>query len=167
MPISSAIRLETKTRNPIDLVERLVNDNEWAFERLNDREIAVEVPGRWCGHSLYFNWRDDVGAMHFTCAFDFRVPENKRAALYELLCRINEKMWIGHFGLWPEEGLPMFRHALLLREASLSGDQLESLVDQALSECERFYPAFQFLVWGGKSPVEALDAAIIETMGEA
>jgi len=44
---------------------------------------------------------------------------------------------------------------------------VEDLLDVTISECERFYPAFQFLVWGGKSPSEALDAAIIETVGEA
>ncbi|MGH6959444.1 MAG: YbjN domain-containing protein, partial [Dongiaceae bacterium] len=35
------------------------------------------------------------------------------------------------------------------------------------SECERFFPAFQFVLWGGKSPEEALAAAMLETVGEA
>ena len=48
-----------------------------------------------------------------------------------------------------------------------SVEQLEDLVDIALNECERFYPAFQFVLWGGKSPTEAIDAAVIETAGEA
>ena len=37
----------------------------------------------------------------------------------------------------------------------------------ALSECERFFPAFQFVIWGGKGASEALDASMFETMGEA
>ena len=32
---------------------------------------------------------------------------------------------------------------------------------------ERFYPAFHFLVWGGKSAQEAAAAAMFETAGEA
>ena len=35
--------------------------------------------------------------------------------MHELLALINEKMWLGHFGMWEDEGLPMFRHALLLQ----------------------------------------------------
>ena len=31
----------------------------------------------------------------------------------------------------------------------------------------RFYPVFQFVLWGGKSPSEAISAALIETVGEA
>ena len=62
----------------------------------------------------------------------------------------------------------MFRHALLLREGiNVSGELMEDLVDIAVTECERFYPAFQFVIGGGKSPVEALTAAMLETEGEA
>ena len=32
---------------------------------------------------------------------------------------------------------------------------------------ERFYPAFHFLVWGGKGVEEAVAAAMFETAGEA
>ena len=62
----------------------------------------------------------------------------------------------------------MFRHAMLVREGTtVTGELLEELVDIALSECERFYPAFQFVIWGGKAPAEALAAAMLETEGEA
>ena len=33
------------------------------------------------------------------------------------------------------------------------------LVEAALDECERFYPVFQFVLWGGKSPTEAIAAS--------
>jgi hypothetical protein len=46
-------------------------------------------------------------------------------------------------------------------------EQLEDLVDIAITECERFYPAFQFVVWGGKSPKEGIGAAMLDTAGEA
>jgi hypothetical protein len=36
-----------------------------------------------------------------------------------------------------------------------------------MEECERFYPVFQFVLWGGKSPGEAIAAALIDTHGEA
>ena len=62
----------------------------------------------------------------------------------------------------------MFRHTLLLRGAGpASVEQLEDLVDIAVSESDRYYPAFQFVIWGGKTPKEALDAALIEVVGEA
>ena len=44
---------------------------------------------------------------------------------------------------------------------------MEDLIEIAVGEADRFYPAFQFLLWGGKSPEEALAAALLETVGEA
>ena len=52
-------------------------------------------------------------------------------------------------------------------DASLSLDLTETLIESAIDECERFYPVFQFVLWGGKTPAEALAASLIETRGEA
>jgi hypothetical protein len=49
----------------------------------------------------------------------------------------------------------------------LGVDQAQTIIDVALDECERFYPVFQFIIWGEKSPEDALAAALIETHGEA
>src|SRR6185437_13341303 len=157
---------ESAAANPLDLVEQFVAANEWPFDRRNEEEIAVEVPGKWCDYSLYFAWREDVGAMHFTCAFDMKIQAQRRTQVHELLAVLNERLWLGHFGLWSEEGVPMFRHAVLLRGLNSVGiEQIEDLVDVALSECERFYPAFQFVIWGGKSADEAISASLLDTVG--
>ena len=50
---------------------------------------------------------------------------------------------------------------------SMTLQQAELLIESAIDECERFYPVFQFVLWGGKSPKDALAAALIETQGEA
>ena len=62
----------------------------------------------------------------------------------------------------------MFRHALLLAGgAELNSRQCESVLTSAVMACERYYQAFQFVVWAGKTGREALDTAMIETRGEA
>lgn len=154
--------------NPLDIVEQVIAANDWAFDRRSDSEIAAEAPGRWCDYGLYFSWSNEIAVMHFSCAFDLKAPERRRAALYELLARANEKLWIGHFGMDQDDGMPVFRHSVLLRGAtSASAESVEDMVDIAVTECERFFPAFQFVLWGGKSPDEALAAAMLECVGEA
>ena len=44
---------------------------------------------------------------------------------------------------------------------------IEALLATALDACERYFPAFQFVVWAGKPAREALDAAMFETQGQA
>lgn len=159
---------EVGTHHPIDIVEQLVEFNEWTFDRRSDEEMAVQVPGSWCDYSLYFAWNNEMEAIHFTCAFDIRVSDNQAARVHELLALVNEKLWLGHFSIWVDEGLPMFRATLALRgQKALTVEQTEDLVETALMECERFFPAFQHVIWGGKGAAEAIEAAMIETVGEA
>jgi hypothetical protein len=165
---ASLTTTERTASNPLDVMEQIVAANEWSFDRRSDSEMAAEAPGRWCDYGLYFNWSQEISAMHFTCAFDLKVPEKRRGALYELLALANERLRIGHFGMEKENGMPVFRHAVLLRGApGASAESLEDMIDIAITECERFFPAFQFVLWGGKSPADALEAAMLECVGEA
>ena len=154
--------------NPLDIVEQIVEYNEWIFDRSSDREMAVQVPGSWCDYSLHFAWNDDIEAIHFTCAFDMRVAPERRPLVHELLALVNDRLWLGHFSVWENEGVPMFRYAMPLRGANgLVTEQMEDLVETAIMECEKFYPAFQYVIWGGKTASDAFSLAMIETMGEA
>lgn len=159
---------QSSTENPLDVVQQIVEHNDWTFDRRNELELAIQVPGTWCDYSLYFAWNDEIEAVHFTCALDMRVPKDRRRPVFEVLALINERLWLGHFGMWEDEGLPMFRHALPLRgQQHPSLGQMEDLVDTAIYECERFYPAFQYVIWGGKDADEAVSAAMVDTVGEA
>ena len=157
-----------RASNPLDVMEQIVTANDWSFDRRNDAEMAAEAPGKWCDYGLFFSWSSEISAMHFTCAIDLKVPEKQRGALFELLALANERLWIGHFGMDADDGMPVFRHSVLLRGApGASAESLEDMIDIAITECERFYPAFQFVLWGGKSPTDALAAAMLECVGEA
>lgn len=163
------IETETSSRlNPLDLVEQIVGEHEWPFDRQGQDELTVGVSGRYCEHQMWFSWREELGALSFTCAFDMKVPANRRKDLHSLLAYVNEKALIGHFDHWVEEGMMVFRQSLLLRGGpGATSEQIEDLMEIGLSECERFYPAFQFLVWGGRTPEDAVAAAMFECAGEA
>mgnify|MGYP001305195472 FL=1 len=159
---------KTSSDNPLELLIEIVGANDWTYERSGSDELAVEINGRWCNYRLFFIWQAEIGALHFSCVFETRVHQESFKPIYALLAAINEKLWLGHLDLSSEDGMPMFRHTLLLRGAGpASVEQLEDLVDISVSESDRYYPAFQFVIWGGKTPKEALDAALIEVVGEA
>jgi hypothetical protein len=166
--ISLADAADTHPGNPIDLLEELVAANDWAFDRPSDVEMAIQVQGNWVDYHLWSVWDEDVKAMFFACHFDFRVPQTKRREVQDLVARFNEKLWLGHFDHGSDDGAVLFRHTVPLRGTSgVSVEQLEDLVDTAVSECERFYPALQLVVWGGQSSADAIAAAMMETAGTA
>ena len=81
---------------------------------------------------------------------------------------INEQLYFGHFDLWATEGTLLFRNGLLLTGGAVATEgQCEALIDLALDACERYFPAFQFVIWAGKSADDAMRSCLIETMGEA
>jgi hypothetical protein len=111
---------------------------------------------------------NDIEALHIACAFDMKVPEPRLADVQQLIALINEQLWIGHFDVWMQNGVVMFRHALVLAGGvAASSRQCEAMLGSALDSSERYYPAFQFVVWAGKSAREAMDSAMFETSGEA
>jgi hypothetical protein len=162
------VQIVKESRNPLATVEQVFADHELPFERCGEDDLAAEYSGRWCAYQLWFAFRPDLEGLHFSCGFDMRVPRGLRERVYPLLATINERLWFGHFDLWHEEGQPTFRHSMLFRSGPPPGPaQIEDTVFTAVRECERFYPAFQHVLWAGKTPTEAIAAALIETRGEA
>ena len=153
--------------NPVDIIEHVATAEDWACERTSDDELTLAIAGSWSDYHISLNWRDDLESLHLACAFDFKVPENRVAEVYKLVAQINEQLWLGHFDIWPDEGLIMFRHGLLLNGALATPRQCEALMKSALDACERYYQAFQFVVWAGKPSREALSSTMFETEGRA
>ena len=159
---------EPQGQTALDVIEELVIANDWICDRLSESEIAVQIPGRWCDHNFYCSLCEAVDAMHCTVALDVRIPADRRTEVSVLLGLINEKIWLGHFCVWREENVLAFRHALPLRGTlGPSVEQIEDVISAAIDECDRFYPALQYVIWGGRSADDALAAAMIETVGEA
>lgn len=153
---------------PLEVVEQMAASNHWPFERAGEDEIALNVMGRWSNYQISFTWMGDIEALHLACAFDMKVPDPRLNEVQALVALINEQLWIGHFDVWVQNGVVMFRHALVLAGGVPASDrQCEAVLGTALDSCERYYPAFQFVIWAGKSAREAMDSAMFETSGEA
>lgn len=156
-----------RDNNPVDLMEQVASINDWQFERTDD-ELCMTIGGTWSDYDVSMSWMESFEALHLACAFDLKIPENRTLESVKLISSINEQLLIGHFDLWREDGSVMFRQTLLLNGgAEPTSEQLECLLTSALEACERYFQAFQFVVWAGKSSTEAMDAVLFETHGTA
>jgi hypothetical protein len=149
------------------MVEHIASTHDWSFERSTQDELTLSVAGAWCDYHISLTWRDDLEALHLACAFDFKVTRARLAEVYRLLALVNEQLWLGHFDLWKEDGMLLYRHGLLLAGAVTHAGQCEALLRASLEACERYYQSFQFVLWAGKSAEEALAATMLETQGQA
>lgn len=152
----------------LDVVEHLLQERDISHDRLSEHEIAAEILNQWSNYRLWFLWQEESHALMFTCEYETKVPKHHLPRLYHLLGLINERLWLGHFDYVGEEESVAFRYCLPVRAGeTLAPEQVQNLIDIALVECERVYPALQSLLWAGKSPAEALEIALLETIGAA
>lgn len=157
-----------ETPNPLDKIELVAELHDWPIERTSEDEVNMVVEGAWSDLHLCFNWRQDVEGLHLACGFDLKVPPNRREEVARLVTLVNGQLYFGHFDIWRHEGELMFRDGLLLAGAGdVTDAQVEALIQMALSSCERYFPAFQYVIWAGKTAEEALRNSILETAGEA
>jgi hypothetical protein len=154
--------------NPLEVVERMATTHLWSCERACEDEMTIVVQGKWGDYQVSFTWMHDMEALHLACSFELKVPERNKAEVQHLVPMINTQMWLGHFDLWPTDGLVMFRHTLVLSGGVEASDrQCEVLLWAALDACEWYYSAFQLAAWAGVGAREALAAAMLDTVGEA
>ncbi|KPF51540.1 hypothetical protein HNR26_002887 [Rhizobium rosettiformans] len=154
--------------NPVDMIEFVAATNDWSFERSGEDEIAMTVEGRWADYHVSFSWMEEFEALHLASAFDLKIPESRLNEVIKLLSYVNGQVLMGHFDLWRNEDVVIFRQSLLLAGgAEPTNRQVEVLLSSAVDACEAYYQAFQFVVWSGMDAKSAMDAVLFETVGEA
>jgi hypothetical protein len=153
--------------DPLDVVEHVLTAENLPFDRTEDGDLAFSLAGDWKDYELWFAWRPEGDCLQLCLSMDLTVPTEQRAAAHELIASINPRVWLGHYELW-EDGEIIFRHGMALmtgEQPSLA--QTAAMIDVAVEGADRFFPAFDFLVRGSKSPQEAIAACMFETVGEA
>lgn len=154
--------------DPLDVVEDVLEAAGWPAERDEEGTLQVVAETRWGDMGALFAHRPEPAAVHFSMTLDVKPQDGKRAAINELVILANERLWIGHFDFWADDGVIVFRYTFPLEgRDELSEGEVRAVLAASISAADRFIPAFNFLVWAGKSPRDAIDAVMFETHGEA
>ena len=154
--------------DPLDVVERVLMAENLSFDRTEDGDLAFTLAGDWKDYELWFAWRPEADCLQLCLALDMQALKTQRLAACELTSQVNQRIWLGHFEVWSDDGEVIFRHALGLPHGERPTlAQAASMIDAAVEAADRFYPAFDFLLNGGKSPDEAMAACLFETVGQA
>ena len=154
--------------HPIDIVENIAAHHEWDFDRISDEQIAMAVEGQWRTYSITLAWSAYDETLRLICTFEMEPPTEKLPALYALLNEMNDQCWAGSYTFWSEQQLMVYRYGLVLSGGQIaSPEQIDTMIGAAVVSAERYYPALQLLVWGDRTPREALQDAIAEAYGRA
>ncbi len=154
--------------DPLEALESVADDLALSVERVDADELHLAIPGMWRDAGFWFTWRPELSTLQMGAPLDLKAPKARLADVARLVAMVNERLWIGHFDLWSDDNSIVFRNAAVLpANGALDRGQAECLIRGAREAIDRFLPAFNFLIWGGKSPEEALEASLFETAGNA
>jgi hypothetical protein len=105
---------ESEDAAPLEMLAQLFEARGWPCEFVNEDEICGEIQGSWATYQIRGVWRTEDQVLQLLCLPEIRVPEAKRKAAYELLALVNEQLWLGHFDIWSNGGVLLYRHGLML-----------------------------------------------------
>ena len=158
----------TQDLDPIDIVEHIAEHHDWDFDRVADDQIAMAVEGQWRTYSVTLAWSAYDETLRLVSTFEMEPPQERLPALYEMLNRVNDSCWTGAFTFWRAQNLVVWRYGLVLSGGQLAvPEQIDRLIASAVGAAERYYPAFQLVAWGDKTPEAAIQVAIAEAYGRA
>ena len=154
--------------HPIDIVEHLAERHDWDFERIADDQIAMAVEGQWQTYSITLAWSDFDETLRMVCTFEMAPSQENLPALYHALNLINDQCWTGTFTWWNDQKLMVFLYGLVQSGGQVtSAEQIDTMIRTAVENAERYYPAFQLVVYGDQDPEQALQVAIARGYGRA
>jgi hypothetical protein len=160
--------IESDDIHPIDLVEHIAEHHDWEFDRIAEDQIAMAVEGQWRTYSITLAWSAYDETLRLICTYEMEPPAEKLPAVYDLLNRVNDLCWAGSFTWWAEQNMMVYRYGLVLAGEQIAGpEQIDTMIRAAVMACERFYPAFQLVTWGDRTPADSLQVAIAEAYGRA
>ena len=151
--------------DPLENVELAASIQNWTFDR-TDNEVSIIANGKHNNYQLSVSLQNDSNGLNVICGFDLRFNKKNKFQILKLVSSINAQLWLGHFDVWDNEGLIVYRNSSIL-EKSPNLKTIETLLNDAVSSIDLYFPAFQYILWAGKDSEEALQTVLFETRGEA
>ena len=152
--------------DPLLALEAAAERLGWACLRAEEAELllSAEMPG--VTMQLSAQWLAAEETLQVAATWDMPVPEARLREVAALVQLVNTRLPLGHFELWGCK--VVFRHAQMMAERDFADEErAQRLLRRLAQACAQYHPAFQFVIWAGKSAEEALAACLFETIGEA
>ena len=83
--------------HPIDALELIAHEENWAFVRDEDNEIILEIDGGWKKYTVTASWNVSRNLFRMICTFEMMPPKKKLVKLYETINLVNSSNVDGCF----------------------------------------------------------------------
>ena len=154
--------------DPLDLVMRFVNQQDWFLHRTKSNKLIVDVPGRWGQHQLCVEWFESEETLDLSCNLDIRFDNIQLSEVTTLTSLLNQDLWLGHFIACERTNMIKIRHKLMLRGAGgASPEQIEDVIEIVLGEAEQAFPTIYQVLNGPYAARDIVNFGMTNNHGHA
>ncbi len=154
--------------DPIELVARLVVQQDWLLKQTQSDRVVVDVPGQWGQYQLRVDWQEDLQVLCVHVMLDLLFDDVPAVRLEKLLSDVNAHLFLGHFRLHSDKRQVQLYYVLPLRGAcGVTPEQIEDVVDILLGQCEQAAPAFAQLVFAPERSASSASLVMVPVAGQA
>jgi hypothetical protein len=150
--------LENNGMQAFQTLGDFLTEDEWYPQKLEDRHVyRVGFSGSNGQISCFAQVNIELEQFFFYAVAPVKVPEEHRAAVAEFTTRANYGMRIGNFELDFSDGEVRYKSSLDFEDATLTPALIKNTIYPAVRTLDQYIPGIMSVVYGGKSPAEAID----------
>ena len=155
---------------PIDVLSQIEkafqNQTGWKFEKISDIELsAIATQNNQVFHFLFY-LSHDTHSLHIACALDEDLPAIDAGQMASFVTLVNQRLWLGHFGMCAETTSPNFSYTMLLKtDEVIDPNQIRTVTKEAINELPEFYQTVQKYILESDSAPSLQHELLDEVMG--
>ncbi len=142
----------------LGLLREFLEARDYAYDlRPDGQSLRTGVQGRHAVLTALVALQDEPMRLGVFVRMPSVVPEHRRLQMAEAIIRANDGLALGGFDMNMSEGTMDCKATMPIADGTVTAEQFDDLLFCALSAADRYYPAFNRLLYGDDlSPAEAI-----------
>ena len=140
-------------------VKTFLDEQGIRHDQLDDHTLHAGIGGENGLFPAFLDIDDEEGRLLVITICPANVPKGRRAAVVELLMRINWRLVLGSFDMDMDDGQIRFRTSIMLGQGGLNEEAITHVVLSNLTLMDHHLPDINTVAFGSTSPKSALQQA--------
>jgi Family of unknown function (DUF1790). len=136
-------------------LETFLTNEGWNFTNDDEKQFHLGINGANGSYKGYFVVDDPK--LYFYFNIPYNIPENKRQAICEYICRANYGLYLGNFEMDMSDGELRYKTSVNWAEDAVPSDEMfHALIYLNATTVDKYFTGVNAVVYGGISPEKAV-----------
>jgi len=141
----------------LNIAQQFLKDDDWPYERDDDKNLLkTGVGGGGTNFRIFIQSHEESDQLITYTYAPNNVPEEKRLAAAEFVCRANYGLKIGNFEMDMSDGEVRYKASIDVEGKGLCTTMVKNLLGVGAAMMMRYHPGLMKLIYGDQSAEECI-----------